>query len=185
MEPLRILKQKRSQSATNGASKKAINNWAYFYQLSTPQTRMAVMHKIDHSPCNMHWAYKTYYIFLMHEITLPAIRIQPTKAVTTLAKQMPMRLIISTLRIHQIYRVSQNHKKAIGNPTKWSLSRDILQLKNLFFKSQSFGFLLPFPAKIERFFIDWSVISSTVYPRPVLQEPSVNAALFWKVGFPS
>ena len=50
---------------------------------------------------------------------------------------------------------------------------------------QSFGFPPQFPARVGRFFINWSVTFSAVYPKPVLQGPLVNAVPLWKVGFPS
>ena len=42
---------------------------------------------------------------LVHEITLPAMRIEPTRPTT------------STARIHQIYRVSQVHQEAAAHLT--------------------------------------------------------------------
>ena len=54
-------------------------------------TRMAAMHKITLS--------------LVHEITLPAMRIEPTRPTT------------STSRVHQVYRVSQDHQEAAAHLT--------------------------------------------------------------------
>ena len=67
------------------------------------------VHKVDHSPCNVHWdykgcyffpsehqAYKTYYPSLVDGITLPAMRIEPTKPT------------VFTIKAHQVYKVFQN-----------------------------------------------------------------------------
>ena len=42
---------------------------------------MAVVYKVDHFSSNAHWVYKTYYLFLVHKITLFTVGIEPTKAV--------------------------------------------------------------------------------------------------------
>ena len=44
-------------------------------------------------------------LFSVHEITLPAIRIEPMRPTTSIA------------RVHQVYRVSQDHQKAAAHLT--------------------------------------------------------------------
>ena len=55
----------------------------------------------------------------VHETTLFAVRIEPTKAVTSLRVNIkPTRPTTSTSRAHQeVYRVSQDHQKAAAHLT--------------------------------------------------------------------
>ena len=47
-------------------------------------------------------------LFSVHETTLPAVRIEPTRPIT------------STSRAHQeVYRVSQDHQEAAAHLTAW------------------------------------------------------------------
>ena len=136
-QPIKLIKvfqQKYSQSATNGASKKATKNQACLHRLLTWQTKMAVVHKVTlleytrplflrctlslqdslywwctpilqgcYLFSNKYQAYETYYLSSVHKITLPSIRIEL------------MRLITSIARAHQVYKVSQNLQKYYSN----------------------------------------------------------------------
>ena len=53
----------------------------------------------------------------VHETTLPAVRIEPTKAVTSL--RVNIKPTSSTARAHQVYRVSQDHQEAAAHLTAW------------------------------------------------------------------
>ena len=56
---------------------------------------------------------------LVHETTLPAVRIEPTKAVTSLrVKIKPTRPTTSRAH-HEVYRVSQDHQEAAAHLTAW------------------------------------------------------------------
>ena len=81
-----------------------------------------------HSSGDAHWAYKGCYYCLQ-------VNIKPT------------RLITST---------SRNYQKATSHPTRWSLSRVVLQLKKLFSEPRSFGLPSQVPTRVGRFFINWS-----------------------------
>ena len=99
MEPIKVLNQKHSQSATIGSSKKAKKNWACLHQLSNRQTRIAVVHEIIFST--------------MHKTIFLAVRIKPTKAVTFLWVNIkPTRPTTSTFKVYQeVYKVSQKHQE--------------------------------------------------------------------------
>ena len=60
-------------------------------------------------------------LFLVHKTTLSAVRIEPTKAVTSFWVNIkPTRPTISTSKAHQeVFRVSQDHKKAAAHRTAW------------------------------------------------------------------
>ena len=148
---------------------------------------MAVVHKIILS-----LVHKIIFSSI-YKATLSVMRIKTTKTVISLQLNIkPTKPITSTLRTHQVYRVSQDHQEATSHPTGWSLSSVILQSKNLFSKPWSFGFPLLFPAKSWEVFYQLisyflSSLSQAILQRllfkAIIQELSFNADLFWKVGF--
>ena len=73
-KPIKVLKQKHDQSATNGASKKATKNWAYLHSLINPANKNGCDIQ-GYSFCSADWAYA---------VTLPAVYIKLTKAVISL-----------------------------------------------------------------------------------------------------
>ena len=59
-EPIKVLKQRRSQSAENGVNKNAKETELYIdYQTDNENGGGSQ----DHFSCNAHWAYKGYYLF--------------------------------------------------------------------------------------------------------------------------
>ena len=62
------------------------------------------LHKVGHSLCGTHWAYEIRSIGDVN---------QPYKVVTYLWVNIkPTRPIISILRVHQVYKVSQDYQEA-------------------------------------------------------------------------
>ena len=67
----------------------------------------------------------------VHKVTLFAMRIKPTKAVTSLWMNIkPTKPTISTLKAHQIYRVSRNLQARYSLPDR--LVATIIELLELF-----------------------------------------------------
>ena len=78
IRPTKAIKQMRDQLIQNGAHKKAERTEPGCIDYQPGKTRMAAMHKATIS------AVHEVILFLVHETTLPAVRIEPRKAVISL-----------------------------------------------------------------------------------------------------
>ena len=109
IRPTKAIKQMRDQPIYIDASKK----WACLHQLLTRQITMAMVftsslvHRVAFS--------------LVQETTFPAVRIKPTKAVTSLRVNIkPTRPTISFSRANQeVYRVFQDYQEPAAHLTAW------------------------------------------------------------------